>query len=330
MSENALHHLEMVAKVAYYEAAAAAVIIPNAWPMVAIIYCAQANPGQLWDAAEDYYQVKQRLVAADKEITAQLRTLSERDWSGKDRDAFEKVLSDYQNQIRVSYSFALGVHLILKTMALLIAAFIIMMAAFATILALLAAFIIILTILELATRFIPYPPVKAFNLKLKILLRTTKIKAKIVAGKLYMTLKKAERALTKTGDGAAAFLAGGMAVDVLAQMLTGNTQAFPDFAEATVKSADDVIKGRIALLEQKLTAQLMAGKHIGGFGLGKWKLPTANIPKDIRPYISPLPGIKGVGDVMQGTPTFTSPWTKPTEYGDDYVKRTNALPTEPS
>lgn len=31
---------------------------------------------------------------------------------------------------------------------------------------------------------------------------------------------------------------------------------------------------------------------------------------------------------MEGTPTFTSPWTKATEYGDGCVKRTDVLPRE--
>jgi hypothetical protein len=125
-------------------------------------------------------------------------------------------------------------------------------------------------------------------------------------------------------------LAGMMAVDVVAQTVTGNTKAMPDFAESFVNSADDVAKGRLALMEQKLTAQLMGGKKIGGFGLGKWTLPTKHLPKDLRPYISPLVGIKGSGDVGTGSPLFTNRWTGGVQYGDDYVNRTNPLPATDS
>jgi hypothetical protein len=318
MADNGMDNLEMVAKAAYYEASAAAVLIPNAWSMVAIIYMAQSNPGQLWDAADDWYEVKQRLVAADKEVEAQLKSLSQNDWSGKDRDAFEKTLNDYQNQIRVSYSFALGVHIILKTMALLISMFIMMMWAFATILAIYAAIILALMIMC---------AIPVLNAWASSTLATVRVQATMIAGKLYMILKMASNGLDTAGKAAAGVLGAGMAVDVIGQMLTGNTKAYGDFVQAGMNSVDDIAKGHIALLEQRLTAQLMGGKGIGGgIGFGKWKVPTTNLPKDIRPYISPQIGIKGIADVHTGGPTFTSPLTKPTEYGDDYVEKTDALP----
>ncbi|MFD0856217.1 hypothetical protein ACFQ07_28520 [Actinomadura adrarensis] len=318
MADNGMDNLEMVAKAAYYEASAAAVLIPNAWSMVAIIYMAQSNPGQLWDAADDWYEVKQRLVAADKEVEAQLKSLSKNDWSGKDRDAFEKTLNDYQNQIRVSYAFAVGVHVILKTMALLISMFIMMMWAFATILAVYAAIILALMIMC---------AIPVLNAWAASTLATVRVQATMIAGKLYMVLKMASNGLDMAGKAAAGVLGAGMAVDVMAQMLTGNTKAYGDFVQAGVNSIDDIAKGHIALLEQRLTAQMMGGKGIGGgIGFGRWKVPTTNIPKDIRPYISPQVGIKGIADVYTGGPTFTSPLTKPTEYGDDYVERTDALP----
>lgn len=319
MADNGMDNLELFAKLAYYEASAAACVIPNAWSMVAIIYGAQSNPGQLWDAADDWYEVKERLVEADKEVTAQLRTLTEQDWSGKDRDAFEKQLQDYQYQIRISYSFAVTVHVVLKVMALLISMFIVMMWAFATILAVYAAVILSLMIMCL---------VPVLNAWASSALASVRAQATVVAGKLYMVLKGAERGLSMAGNACAGVLGAGMAVDVVGQTLTGNTHAYGDFIEATVNSADDVIKGRLALLEQKFTAQLMGGKGIGGFGIGRWKLPTTNIPKDLRPYLSPQFGIKGLADVIAGGPTFTSPLTTPTEYGDKYVDRTDVLPRE--
>jgi hypothetical protein len=312
VADNGMDDLETMAKMAYYEASAAAVLIPNAWSMVALIYEAQSNPGQIWDAADDWYEVKERLVAADKEVEAQLRSLTEDDWSGQDRDAFEEKLYDYQNQIRVSYVFAVAVHVLLKIVALLISMFIMMMWAFATILAMFAIAII-------ACAVAAWTGVGAAALA------EVRIQATVVAGQLYMILKSTAAALETTFTGGAATLAGMMAVDVAAQMATGNTSAPMDFAQATVNSADDVIKGRLALLEQRITAQTMGGKGIGGFGIGKWKLPTRNIPKDIRPYISPQLGIKGIADVSQGSPTFTSPWTQGTEYGDDYVDQTDPL-----
>ncbi|MFI0407766.1 hypothetical protein [Actinomadura sp. 3N508] len=330
MADNGLSALENVAKAAYWEATIAAFFIPNAWSMVAIIYQAQSNPGQLWDAADEWYEVKQRLVAADKEVTAQLKSLSERDWSGKDRDAFDKKLHDYQNQIRLSYAFAVSVHVILKIMAMLIAMFIMMMWAFATIIFIYAMIILALQVMA------RLPVVNVWAGPALIAVQT---QAKVITGQLYMTLKSAEKGLETFGKGAAATLAGLMAIDVTGQMLTGNTAAYPDFAQAAVNSADDVAKGHLALLEQKLTAQFMKGKKLGGADLGAiYKFPQAKIPKNMRSWFERGGGVKGTADVgipgakegtipAGGSPTVTRPVTGLGEkYGDSFVKRTDALP----
>lgn len=341
MADNGLHALENVAKAAYWEATVAAFFIPNAWSMVAIIYQAQSNPGQLWDAADDWYEVKQRLVAADKEVAAQLKTLTEQDWSGKDRDAFDKKLNDYQNQIRVSYAFAVSVHVILKVMAMLIAIFIMMMWAFATVIFVYAMIILFLRAMML---------IPVLNAWAASALASVQAQATVITGKLYMILRSAETGLATFGKGAAVTLAGLMGIDVVGQMLTGNTAAYGDFAQATVNSADDVVKGHIALLEQKLTAQFMKGKKIGGPGLGKigkYSFPEAKIPPNMRPWLERIGGVKGTFDVgipkidagpveyapkegsipAGGSPSLTRPVTEMGEkYGDPYVRRTDALP----
>ncbi|RFS81710.1 hypothetical protein D0T12_31010 [Actinomadura spongiicola] len=332
MADNGLSALENVAKAAYWEATIAAFFIPNAWSMVAIIYQAQSNPGQLWDAADEWYEVKERLVAADKEVTAQLKALSERDWSGKDRDLFDKKLHDYQNQIRVSYAFAVAVHLTLKIMAMLIAMFIMMMWAFATIIFIYAMIILVL----LGLMAIP-----VLNTWATAAHASVKSQATVITGQLYMILKSAAAGLETFGKGAAATLGGLMAIDVTGQMLTGNTAAYLDFGQAAVNSWDDVAKGHLALLEQKLTGQFMKGKKLGGADLGaigKYKFPMAKIPKNARPWFERIGGVKGAFDVgvpgaeegtfpAGGSPTITRPVTGLGEkYGDPFVERTDALP----
>ncbi|TDC09911.1 hypothetical protein [Actinomadura bangladeshensis] len=70
----------------------------------------------------------------------------------------------------------------------------------------------------------------------------------------------------------------------------------PDFFEATVRSADDVAIGRLALIEQKLTGQLMRGRAVGGMGYGKWRLPMQRLPQNLKTLWSGLGGAKGVAD----------------------------------
>lgn len=336
MATNGLDNMEAMAKAAYYEASLAAIVIPNAWSMVAIIYCAQSNPGELWDAADDWYEVKQRLVAADKAVTEQLRSLTDEGWEGRDRQAFEAKLNDYQNQIRVSYTFAVTVHVILKLVALLIATFIMVMWAFATILAVYAAIIVVL----MAVCAVP-----AGALAFGATLVSMRTQATVMAGQLYVTLKQMNKALEAVFSGCAATLAGLMVVDVQAQLLTGNTDAYGDFLKGTVNSADDVIKGRLALLEQNLTANFMGGKNILG-GLSGKSIAGVNLPRHlpqhVRPFVGPAAGAKGWGDVGfdlnpggdpkedwrdrdGGSPSLTRPVTGATKYGDSYVDRTNPL-----
>lgn len=336
MAANNLNNMENLAKMAYYESSLAAVVIPNAWSMVAIIYCAQANPGELWDAADDWYEVKQRLVAADKAVRIEIDGLSDESWEGEDRKAFESKLNAYQNQIRVSYAFAVCVHMILKIVALLIAMFIAVMWAFATILAIYAAIIVALMVASVI------PPVAAAA---SSALATTRAQATMIAGQLYMILKQLNGALEAVFSGCAATMAALMVGDVLGQMVTGNTAAYGDFVEATMNSADEVIKGRLSLLEQNTTARLMGGKNIlGGLSgktIGGVQLPR-HLPKAARPIVGPIVGGKGWADVgfdlnpggdpkndlrdrQGGSPSLTRPLTGATDYGDPYVERTDPL-----
>ncbi|MFI0350672.1 WXG100 family type VII secretion target [Actinomadura sp. 9N407] len=338
--------LEQVAKVAFYEASFGAIFVSGAWPSVAIIYGAQSNPGELWEAAGKWGDVADRLSDASDEVDAQLKTLSESDWSGKDRDAFEKQLNDYQNQIWLSRAFAWCMQMILKLMTLLISAFIIMMAVLATILMGFAVAIIALWVVSK----IPFPPTKAAA---EAALASVKAASTAFSIKMRAMLRAGEKALTSAGNAAAGTIAGLMAIDVMGQMLTGNTRAYGDFVQATVKSADDVVAGRLSLLEQKLTGQLMRGYTVGGLKIGnKMVLPIQRIPQQMRPWIQPgtafTKGFADVGMPLAGTdpdspiqvnensplpggsPSMTRPLTdaaaKYGEDGSEYVGGSDALP----
>ncbi|MCW2903556.1 MAG: hypothetical protein JWO67_5821, partial [Streptosporangiaceae bacterium] len=256
--------------------------------------------------------------------------LAEESWSGKDRDAFDKQMSDYQNQIWLSATFALIVHTVLKLMAMLIAIFIMMMSICAMVLFFFMCWIIV----AWASSWVPIGG--------QMNLAAAQSAATSAALQVRMVLRMGEEALETAGKACAALIGALMGGNVVGQMLTGNTQAYADFVEATVKSADDVVLGRLSLLEQRLTGQLMRGRAVGGIGYGKWKTPMMGIPPSARNWASRIGGLKGSletgvpfvndGFLAGGSPLGSLGLNKlvgPEEYGNDYVKRTNPISVAP-
>ncbi|TDB78976.1 hypothetical protein E1264_36185 [Actinomadura sp. KC216] len=322
-------HLAEMAKIALDVSTVAAFIIPTAWPSVAVMYMAQSDPAQLWDAAEDWKKTVDKIKSARDKIDDELRTLPDDSWYGKDRDAFEKKMHDYANQLMLAFAYAFVMFIVLTVMALLIAVFIMTMLACALVLAYFAAWVLIARLL------VPVPGYGQAHLA------AAEAAARSAALSVRHVLRTAEGVLQKAGTACAAAIGAATGVDVVGQMLTGNTNAFPDFFEATVRSVDDVAISRLALIEQKITGQFMRGRAFGGTGYGKFRLPMVRLPQKYRSLWSGLGGAKGVADTglpyaPEGVANPGAPWinkgitsvTGKEGYGDDYVKRTNPIPAD--
>ncbi|GAA4628820.1 hypothetical protein GCM10023196_046780 [Actinoallomurus vinaceus] len=87
------------AKVAYYEAMGAAIVIPTAWPVVAIIYLAESDPQALWSAAQGCFDTADEIDKAHREAQQLIDGLSAESWTGDDRDAFQSRMTDYMDQL---------------------------------------------------------------------------------------------------------------------------------------------------------------------------------------------------------------------------------------
>lgn len=329
MAPSGMGNLAEMAKIALDTSTAAAFVIPSALPSVSVMYMAQSDPAQFWDAAEDWKKAVDKIKAARDRIDDELRSLPHDSWYGKDRDAFEKKMNDYANQLMLAFAYAFVMFIVLTIMALLIAVFIMMMVVCAFVLAFFAAWVIT------AWSLLPVPGYG------QAYLATVQTAARQAAQSVRQILRMGEMALEKTGTACAPAIAAATGVDVLGQMLTGNTNGFPDFFEATVRSADDVAISRLALIEQKLTGQLMRGRAVGGTGYGKWRLPMQRLPQKWKALWSGLGGAKGVADTglpyTPGGPLNPgAPWvnkgitsvTGQEGYGDDYVNRTNPIPAD--
>ncbi|MBW8481128.1 hypothetical protein [Actinomadura parmotrematis] len=323
--------LAEMAKIALDVSTVAACVIPNAWPSVSVMYMAQSDPAQLWDAAEDWKKTADKIKSARDRIGDELRSLPETTWAGKDRDAFEKKLNDYANQLMVSFAYAMIMFVVLTMMALLIALFILTMVICATVLAFFAAWVLV------AQATVAVPVVGELDLA------AARSAAAAAASAVRQILRMGEKGLEAAGKACAAVIGAATGADVLGQMITGETGAMPDFLEASVRSADDVALGRLALIEQKLTGQLMRGHAFGGTGYGRFRAPMIRIPQQFRNSVRPIAGLKGAADTgvpyaPDGILNPGAPWgnkgiTKATgqeDYGDDYVKRTNPIPVADS
>ncbi|GLZ08310.1 hypothetical protein Acsp03_57760 [Actinomadura sp. NBRC 104412] len=303
-------HFKTTAQVAYYVSAGSALLIPNAWPAVSIIYEGQGDPDQILHAAQDWWKVNDKLGEV-MQLSRQLRAgLDERSWSGDDRQNYDAKLSEYENQCMWSSMHAAAISMSLFGVMAMLMVFIAMMAVVAAILFALAMYVIAMYVASFFTAGASAAAAQA--------------KANIIAGQCYAFLKSVATMFETIMRVAAAVLTGlfTLGVGVGGNVMSGNWRALADLGQGAWNSIDDVIAGSLGKLEQSLTSGLMKGR-LGGQQLFKWTIPTQSIPRTARPWVAPLAGGKGGVDTAVGDPVFSSLIYGQRQYGDEYVDRTH-------
>jgi hypothetical protein len=309
------------AKVAYYEAMGAAIVIPTAWPAVAIIYLAESDPQALWTAAQGCFDTAGEIDKAHREVQQLVDGLSAESWTGDDRDAFQARMTDYMDQLNFSYGLAVTMGVVLTVIAGLIAVFILLMFLIASFLALLAAAIIAL-----------YASIVGAAAAAEL-----QAEANIFGAECSETLTTASNLLTTASDALTAILGAALAVDVAGQPFFGNTRTVPDLLQATVHASGLMIKGTLQYGERKLLAGGLGGKSVDLFfrdsilgrslarGIG-FQLP---VPETARLGGRIFGSIAGVSSTQKGDTIFSSnvptSFTDPASsdgYGDSYVNKT--------
>jgi hypothetical protein len=298
------------AQVAYYASSGAALLVPNAWPAVSIIYEGQGDPDQILHAAQDWWKVNDKLgevMRLSQELRASLDGMS---WAGDDRQAYEDKLADYERQCMWSGMHAAAISMSLFAVMAMLMVFIAMMAVVAAILVALALYVIAMYVASFFTAGASAAAAQA--------------KANIIAGKCYAVLKTVATTFETIMRVAAGVITGlfTMGVGVLGNALSGNWMALADLGQGMINSIDDLIAGSLGKLEQSLTSGLMKGR-LGGQQLFTWTIPTQTIPRSARPWVAPIAGAKGGVDTGVGDPFFSNLIYGQREYGDDYVDRTH-------
>jgi uncharacterized membrane protein len=303
------------AQAAYIEATITAVVIPAVWPIVAICYEGQSDPGQIWKAADGWRETIAELEKAQSKIEELSNRVGEDQWKGDDRTAFEGKMHDYVNQVDFAIVMAWAVAIAHYIIAVMITIFIMLMFVISSILAIFAAAICI------AAGTIVGAPAAL----------EVEAEATAFAEGCLTVLETAENVLKYTFWSIAGILVVFLGVDMAGQAAKGNKHVLADLGQATLNGSDEMLKGTLNYLEQKLTSKMIKGK--GNTFLGRTSFAGRDIP-EVPLFGQKLAASKGLLDVFGGNPTVSgllpgggSYGTEDSDHngrsdGDDYVDRT--------
>ena len=272
-----------LAEAAMYESIWVATVIPAAIPIVPIVYQAQGDPKKIWDAADGWKETIDQLEKAKSTAEDLTRDVQESAWEGDDRTAYEQRMHEYVQQLGDAIVMASAVAIALWTLAVMIAVFIYLMFLIVTLLAIFATAIVI------AAGTIVGAPA-AIELEAE---------ANQFASMALQVLSIGSKVLTITFGSTAGIFAGFLVGNIGFQWAHGNHDALGDLVQASMNGRDDMLKGTLSYVEQRLTTHFM-----GGVPTGRWTgMPYAN-------RIAPMTGIErgatGLGEVdtRNGSPVL--------------------------
>jgi ABC-type multidrug transport system fused ATPase/permease subunit len=270
-----------MAQIAVVTTSAAVPLIPTAGPIAVDMYKAQCDPAAFYAGHEVWDQVKTTLDEAAREVQETIAKVTEDEWSGADRQAFEEKLADYKEQLDAAAFLANAISVILLVVAWALFIYIAMMVMVA---AFIAALVVYILAMAAATLSLGAGGAVA--------------QATSMVGSLYTGVwEPITKALEVLLNAFAVILGGSLFADIGMQMMSGNLGAARDFGFAQVPAADVIWRGTLNRAERKVTADLASG----GLSTGTTALP--GIPNFTR--MLPIPfqlggAAKGVGDTATG------------------------------
>ncbi|REE96576.1 WXG100 family type VII secretion target [Thermomonospora umbrina] len=117
------------------EATAASFLIPGAIPLVITIGLAYSDPGAMEKAGEDWKLTAKEVEAMKTELKTLADNVPEEKWSSQDRQAFNKALEQYSQELNKVHSFTGDIGDMLKLASQIYFAFAVLAFALAQILA---------------------------------------------------------------------------------------------------------------------------------------------------------------------------------------------------
>ncbi|TNY36650.1 hypothetical protein [Thermomonospora catenispora] len=281
---NALSACSGLAQAAMFEALWVAVVIPAAIPIIPLTFQSQGDPATVWEGAGGWKDMIAELEQSQDKIDEYRHTrLSRERWDGKDRDAFDGKMENFQDQIGWSIAVAWVVTACLYVLAVMVGIFIYMLFLIMTLLAIFATAIVI------AAGTVVGAPA-ALELEAT---------ANQFAHMAYTVLNVSAKAIELTSRGVAVLWGGMLAANAIGQWTQGNNRVAATYGNAFVRGLDDTLKGSLAWLNQ-----WAYGKMFGSPATNWWGKPTEGARtagwSNLERIFGGLGGIDVGGNVVGG------------------------------
>jgi hypothetical protein len=237
----------------------AAFVIPGAWPLVAEMFEDQCDPEQILAAGLKWFDIVGELDQAKDTTAGLVRNLGQDEWKGKDRDAFDGKMSDYENQILFEQIMAGVVGAAMVILAVMLFILIIVMVVIAVIMLWQLA-IVLATMAGIITS-VATPAAIAT--------------ASEVAVNCFNVLDKVDKVEEKIALGLAALIGASMATDVVGELFNGNDAVLGDLGNAFIDSSDNILWGTLSRIERDLNKSFMNSQKwpLDGLGFSPTKFP---------------------------------------------------------
>ncbi|MFB9661086.1 hypothetical protein ACFQS3_00045 [Glycomyces mayteni] len=236
------------------------------------IYLKQANPGQIMQGAAHWLKCAEKYLAAAEALRTEAKSLSEDEWSGDDRKAFEEKAEKAAQQLETIAAFAMQVGISLFAIATMLSVMIPLMLAVATAQMAFAVF-------YLATKAIPPPVGPVVSENCRVIAMTT--------GATCLTvINTIEAALKVAAQGLAAAIGGNMTISWAYMASRGNL----------VNPGDTIGSTGFSLLQglaQMTVGNLMAPGRTGTGTVGKISPKLDGIMAKGNPYLLGFTGVQG-------------------------------------
>jgi hypothetical protein len=262
--------------------------MPCFWPLTGEMFKLQCNPGDIYEAGERWLAAADEIMQAMQESVELGADTISGWWEGDAALAYLGKASQYTAQLLADYLLAITVGIALMVSAVILFGLIIMIAAIAVVevgflTAYLAALAGIITAVGAPA----------------ILAAATTLTGTVLMPILSAATSIAATAMTTFGVAIGALVVGNAG----AQLLTGNTEAVDNLAQATVDTAQISAAGFASLALRNLLAKGMSGGGnlgllSGGLGLGGTILGDNQIRPD------------GLGDASPGDALYDIPGTR--------------------
>jgi len=255
---------------------AAACVIPAAWPVVGAMYGFQCDPGAMVEAGRNWSDMAAQFGKCSDELASLLNSLTSDEWTGTDRDAFDRRIADYNRQFTGGQVLAVAIATALILVGLLLIVLVLLMVAIGVVLGLFAA-----AILACLAGVVSAPAAAEIF-----------IEADAIALEAAEMLESCATIIQTTSSITAGIITAAMAVDVTVAAFNGDDHLTHDLLQSVLDSGDTVFWGTLAKVEQDLTGEGIATGNSGFVAAGvsdssPHKLAVPTLTSTLQNYLDP-------------------------------------------